>query len=142
MLQYKGAHRPLPEIARELGVDGVLEGSISKSGDRMHITIRLIRALNDTHVWAESYDREANDLVSLPREAAQAIAKRLNRAVLKDPATRYVSPEARPRPQRGSGRAGDCALPGHAGSHLRDVYAATCGGLGVRSAQADIETQR
>ena len=63
VMQYKGAHRPLPEIARELGVDGILEGSIARSGDKVHMTIQLIQAPSDTHVWAESYDRNASDLI-------------------------------------------------------------------------------
>jgi TolB-like protein/DNA-binding winged helix-turn-helix (wHTH) protein len=94
VMQYKGVHRPLPEIARELGVDGVLEGSVERSGDKVHMTIQLIQAQSDTHVWAESYDREASDVVSLPREAAQTIAKKLNSAVLQPTQVRYVSPEA------------------------------------------------
>jgi TolB-like protein len=94
VMQYKGAHRPLPEIARALGVDGILEGSIERSGDKVHMTIQLIQAPSDTHVWAESYDRNANDVVSLPREAAQTIAKRLNSAVTQQAPQRYVNPEA------------------------------------------------
>jgi TolB-like protein/DNA-binding winged helix-turn-helix (wHTH) protein/Tfp pilus assembly protein PilF len=94
VMQYKGAHRPLPEIARALGVDGILEGSVERSGDKVHMTIQLIQAPSDTHIWAESYDRDANDVVSLPREAAQAIAKRLNSAVPHATPVRYVSPEA------------------------------------------------
>jgi TolB-like protein/DNA-binding winged helix-turn-helix (wHTH) protein len=93
-MQYKGVHRPLKDIARELGVDGVLEGSVERTGDKVHMTIQLIQAPSDTHVWAESYDRDANDVVSLPREAAQAIAKRLNSAVPHPTPVRYVSPEA------------------------------------------------
>jgi TolB-like protein/DNA-binding winged helix-turn-helix (wHTH) protein len=94
VMQYKAAHRPLPEIARELGVDGILEGSVARSGDKVHMTIQLIQASSDTHVWAESYDREENDVVSLPSEAAQTIAKRLSSAVLQTTPVRYVSPEA------------------------------------------------
>jgi TolB-like protein/DNA-binding winged helix-turn-helix (wHTH) protein len=94
VMQYKGAHRPLPEIARALGVDGILEGSVSRNGDKVHMTIQLIAAPSDTHVWAESYDRNANDVVSLPREAAQTIAKKLNSAMLQPTSLRYVNPEA------------------------------------------------
>jgi TolB-like protein/DNA-binding winged helix-turn-helix (wHTH) protein len=95
VMQYKGVHRPLPEIARELGVDGVLEGSVARSGDKVHMTIQLIQAPSDTHLWAESYDRDANDVVSLPRETAQTIAKQLKSAVPQSPPTpRLVSPEA------------------------------------------------
>jgi TolB-like protein/DNA-binding winged helix-turn-helix (wHTH) protein len=93
-MQYKGAHRPLPEIARELGVDGILEGSISRSGDKVHMTIQLIQAPTDTHLWAESYDRNANDIVTLPGEAAQTIAKQLGTAVPQRAPARYISPEA------------------------------------------------
>jgi TolB-like protein/DNA-binding winged helix-turn-helix (wHTH) protein len=94
VMQYKGAHRPLPEIARALGVDGVLEGSIARSGDKVHMTVQLIQAHSDTHLWAESYDRDATDIVSLPREAAQTIAKRLGSAVPQVPIQRYVNPQA------------------------------------------------
>jgi TolB-like protein/DNA-binding winged helix-turn-helix (wHTH) protein len=93
-MQYKGAHRPLPEIARELGVDGILEGSISRSGDKVHMTIQLIQAPTDTHLWAESYDRNANNVVTLPNEAAQTIAKQLGTTTPKRAPARYISPEA------------------------------------------------
>ncbi len=93
-MQYKGAHRPLREIAQALGVDGILEGSVERADGKVHMTIQLIQADTDTHLWAESYDRNANDVVTLPEEAAQAIAKRLNSsAPLLKPA-RYVNPEA------------------------------------------------
>ncbi len=94
VMQYKRVHRPLPDIARELGVDGVLEGSVARSGDHVHMTIQLIQAPSDTHLWAESYDRDANDAVALPQEAAQTIAGQLNRAVLHPSTSRFVLPEA------------------------------------------------
>jgi TolB-like protein/DNA-binding winged helix-turn-helix (wHTH) protein len=94
VMQYKGVQRPMPEIAQELGVDGVLEGSVARLGDNVHMTVQLVQASSDTDLWAESYDRDANDLVSLPGEAAQTIAKRLNSAALHVYPTRFVSPEA------------------------------------------------
>ena len=94
VMQYKGARRPLPEIARELGVDGILEGSVERTGDKVHMTIQLIQGPSDTHIWAESYDRDANDVVSLPKEAAQTIAKKLNSVVVEQAPQRYVSSEA------------------------------------------------
>ncbi len=94
VMQYKGVHRPLREIAQELGVDGVVEGSMARSADKVHMTLQLIQGPSDTHVWAESYDRNANDLVSLPDEAAMAIAKRTNSAVPQRAPPRYISPEA------------------------------------------------
>jgi TolB-like protein/DNA-binding winged helix-turn-helix (wHTH) protein len=101
VMQYKGARRPLPEIARALGVDGVLEGSVERVGDKVHMTVQLIAAPSDTHVWAESYDRDANDVVSLPGEVATSIAKRLNSVVERRAAQRYVSPEAHDAYMRG-----------------------------------------
>ena len=94
VMQYKGVHRPLREIAQALGVDGVLEGSVERSSDKVHMTLQLIQGPSDTHVWAESYDRGENDLVSLPDEAAMAIAKRTNSVVPRRPPARYVNPEA------------------------------------------------
>jgi TolB-like protein/DNA-binding winged helix-turn-helix (wHTH) protein len=92
VMQYKGVHKPLPEIARELGVDGILEGSIARTGSQIHMTLQLIRA--DTHLWAESYDRNSNDVAALPGEAARAIAGRLHSSVPASTAARYVHPEA------------------------------------------------
>jgi TolB-like protein/DNA-binding winged helix-turn-helix (wHTH) protein len=94
VMQYKGVHRPLREIARELGVDGILEGSIARTGDHVHMTIQLIQAPTDTHVWAESYDRDGSDAVSLPGEAARTIAKRVNRVTAEPQVARYVNPAA------------------------------------------------
>jgi TolB-like protein/DNA-binding winged helix-turn-helix (wHTH) protein len=94
VMQYKRARRPLRQIAQELGVDGILEGSVERTGDRVHMTIQLIQAPSDTHVWAESYDREMHDVAALPGEAAETIAKRLNSAVATVPVTQYVIPAA------------------------------------------------
>src|SRR5580700_8874359 len=79
VMQYKGARKPLGDIARALNVDAILEGSISRTSGNVHMNLQLIRANNDAHLWAESYDRDVNDTV-LPNEAALAIAKRLNSA--------------------------------------------------------------
>jgi TolB-like protein len=93
VMQYKGAHRPLPEIARALNVDGVIEGSLSRSGNLLHMTVQLIQAPTDTHLWADSYDRDPTDLVTLPQEAALTIAKQTHSSVAAA-APRYVSPAA------------------------------------------------
>jgi TolB-like protein/DNA-binding winged helix-turn-helix (wHTH) protein len=94
VMQYKGVHRPLREIAGELGVDAVLEGSVVRSGDRVHLNVQLIHAGTDTHLWAESYDRDANSVAALPAEAARTIAARLGRAATTAAPARYVRPEA------------------------------------------------
>jgi TolB-like protein/Flp pilus assembly protein TadD/predicted Ser/Thr protein kinase len=74
VMRYKGTNKPLPEIARELKVDGVIEGSVLRSGSRVRITAQLIHAATDQHVWAESYERDLRDVLALQDEVAQAIA--------------------------------------------------------------------
>ena len=95
VMQYKGARRPLPEIARTLNVDAILEGSISRTSGKVHMNLQLIRADSDAHLWAESYDRSANDAVTLADQAARAIAERLHSASAapKAPA-RTIRPDA------------------------------------------------
>jgi len=73
--QYKLAKKALPRIAEELGVDAVVEGTVSRSGDRVRITAQLIQAATDRHLWAQSYERELRDVLSLQREVAAAIAQ-------------------------------------------------------------------
>jgi len=75
VMQYKGAHRPLREIAEELRVDGIIEGTVLRSGDRVRISAQLLDAKTDTHLWAESYDRDLRDILALHSEVAQAIAR-------------------------------------------------------------------
>jgi TolB-like protein/DNA-binding winged helix-turn-helix (wHTH) protein len=77
VMQYKKVHRPLREIARELGVDGILEGSVGRFGNRVRVTAQLIYAPTDTHVWAESFDRDLGDVGSLQNELAQLIAQQV-----------------------------------------------------------------
>jgi len=74
-MRYKGSAKSLPEIARELGVDGIVEGSVLRDGGRVRITAQLIHAASDTHLWAESYDRDVRNVLSLQSEVAQAIAQ-------------------------------------------------------------------
>jgi adenylate cyclase len=74
---YKGTEKPLPEISRELAVDGVVEGSVLRAGERVRITAQLIRAATDEHLWAESYERDLRDILSLQSEVAQAIAREI-----------------------------------------------------------------
>ncbi len=93
-MQYKGVQRPVRDIAHELGVDGVLEGSVSRSPNRVHMTVQLIYAPTDSHVWAESYDRDLNQAYSLPEELSQTVAKQVKAATSPAPAPRYINPEA------------------------------------------------
>jgi len=78
VMQYKKAQKPLPEIARELGVDGVIEGSVSRAQGRVRVRAQLISAATDTHLWAESYDRDLGDVLTLQQELARSIAERVN----------------------------------------------------------------
>jgi TolB-like protein/DNA-binding winged helix-turn-helix (wHTH) protein len=95
VMQYKKAHRPLPDIARELGVDGILEGSVERSGNHVHLNVQLIYAPQDRHVWAESYDRELADMDSLPGDLARTIAQRVGQTVAASPPSKLrVKPEA------------------------------------------------
>lgn len=94
VMQYKGVHRPLRDIARELGVDGILEGSVARTGTGVHMTMQLIHAPSDTHVWAESYDRNVDTIDLLPRDAAQTIAKQLKSAAAPVGPQRFINPEA------------------------------------------------
>jgi len=100
-MQYKGVRRPLRDIARELGVDGILEGSVERSGNRVHMTVQLIHAPSDTHIWAESYDRDPNELFSLPLELSRTIAKEVKVAVGPAKPQRNINPEAHDEYLRG-----------------------------------------
>ena len=81
-MHYKGQHKPLPEIARELGVRWIVEGSVVRSGRQVRITAQLIDAVTDEHVWAESYDRPASDILALQADVADAIAERIGAVVV------------------------------------------------------------
>ena len=81
VMQYKNARKPLPQIGRELGVEGVIEGSVQRVGDRVRISAQLIYAPGDTHLWAETYDRDLHDVLKLQGEVARVIANEVNARV-------------------------------------------------------------
>ena len=74
VMQYKGVRKPLPEIARALDVDAIVEGSVLRAGERVRVTVQLIEAATDRHLWAQSYERDVGDTLGLQGELAQAIA--------------------------------------------------------------------
>ena len=76
-MHYKGVHRPLPEIARELGVEVVVEGSVLRSEGRVRISTQVIEALSDTHLWAESYERDLRNVLQLQSEIAWSVAREI-----------------------------------------------------------------
>ncbi len=93
-MQYKGVNRPLRDIARKLGVDGILEGSVNRSGNHVHVNLQLIYAPTDTHIWAQSYDRDLDGALLLPQQLSQTIASEVKVASAPSRAKRYISPEA------------------------------------------------
>jgi serine/threonine-protein kinase len=80
-MRYKGTKKSIPEIARELGVEGVVEGSALRAGDRVRITAQLIDAAHDRHVWARSYERDLEEVLALQAEVAAAIAGEIRAAL-------------------------------------------------------------
>jgi len=77
VMHYKGTEKPLPEIARELHVDAVVEGSVQRSEKRVRISAQLIRAATDQHLWADSYERDLQDILGLQNEVANAITQQV-----------------------------------------------------------------
>jgi TolB-like protein/DNA-binding winged helix-turn-helix (wHTH) protein/Flp pilus assembly protein TadD len=76
--RYRGTHQSLREIAQELDVDAVIEGSVARSGDRVRITAQLVDARKDQHLWARSYERQAGDVLGLQRDLSKAIASQVH----------------------------------------------------------------
>jgi TolB-like protein/DNA-binding winged helix-turn-helix (wHTH) protein/tetratricopeptide (TPR) repeat protein len=77
VMKYKKSNKSLPEIARELNVDAILEGSVLRSADRVRITAQLIQARNDSNVWAETYDRDLQDTLAVQEAVATAVAEKI-----------------------------------------------------------------
>ncbi|HVI07025.1 MAG TPA: tetratricopeptide repeat protein, partial [Candidatus Binatia bacterium] len=77
IMQYKGTRVPLPQIGRQLGVDGVVEGSVLRSGDKVRITAQLIRTATDHHIWASAYDGDLKDVFSLQARVAECITSQV-----------------------------------------------------------------
>jgi TolB-like protein/Tfp pilus assembly protein PilF/predicted Ser/Thr protein kinase len=94
MMQYKGTKKPLPQIAKELNVDAVIEGSVLREGGQVRITAQLIQASTDQHLWAESYQRDLRSVLAMQSEMASAIAEKVQAALTPSERTRLAS--ARP----------------------------------------------
>ena len=77
IMRYKNANKPLPEIASELGVEGIIEGSVLRSGDQVRITAQLIYAPQDKNIWAQSYERDVKDVLALQSAVAGSIASEI-----------------------------------------------------------------
>ena len=81
IMRYKDSHKSLPQIGKELGVEALVEGAVVRSGNRVRITAQLVRAANDQHMWAESYERDMADLVTLQDEVSRTIAGQIERQI-------------------------------------------------------------
>lgn len=96
---YKHTRKSLPQIARELNVDGIVEGSVVRSGQRVRITAQLIRGSADQHLWAETYERDLGDALRLQSDVAGAIAQQVRAKLTSEQQSRFqaarpVDPEA------------------------------------------------
>jgi len=80
-MQLKGTRKSVPAIGKELNVDAVIEGSVLLSGNKVRVTVQLIRAATDEHLWASTYDRELRDILALQSDVAQGIAHHVEAAV-------------------------------------------------------------
>ena len=78
---FKSSPDNLPQIAKQLGVMHVLEGSVQKSNDQVRVNVQLINALTDAHLWAETFDRKLTDIFAVESEIAKSVVRKLKRAI-------------------------------------------------------------
>lgn len=107
-MQYKKTKKSLPEVARELNVDGVIEGTVQRSGNRVRVTAQLIDGRSDRHLWANSYEREFRDLFVLERDVSADIAQQVQ--------GRIASSSGSPQPQP------HATNPGALEAYLQGIY--------------------
>jgi TolB-like protein/Flp pilus assembly protein TadD len=98
-MHYKGAHKSLPEIAQELNVDAVLEGTVAKAGGRVLINAQLVDARKDQHLWVRQYDSDLQDVLQLQSELASAIAHEVAGRLTADEQSRLTAKSRRVNPQ-------------------------------------------
>jgi tetratricopeptide (TPR) repeat protein len=96
VMRFKGARKSLPEIARQLNVDNIVEGTVERSGGHIRVRAQLIRAADDRHLWAESFEREPQDVLALQTEVASAIARQVQVKLLpgRSGGSRLIKPAA------------------------------------------------
>ena len=98
-MHYKGSRQPLPAIARELNVDAIVEGSVTRAGNRVRINVQLLEARSDRHLWAKAYDRDTSEIMSLQQDVANSIAHEIQAKLTpqenqRQAQNRQVDPEA------------------------------------------------
>jgi TolB-like protein/DNA-binding winged helix-turn-helix (wHTH) protein/Flp pilus assembly protein TadD len=97
VMRFKGTQMPLGQVARELHVDGVVEGSVVRSGTRVRITAQLLDAAADRHIWAKSYERDLGDILIVQSEISRAIASEINVQLTPQESARLATaPQANP----------------------------------------------
>jgi eukaryotic-like serine/threonine-protein kinase len=94
VMRYKNSKKSLPEVAKDLRVDAVVEGSVLRSGDKVRITAQLIQAPTDKHLWAKSYEGDARDVLALQQQVAQAIAEEIKVQLTPQEQSRLSKPHA------------------------------------------------
>jgi TolB-like protein/DNA-binding winged helix-turn-helix (wHTH) protein len=92
-MQYQQTKKSLPQIARELNVDGIIEGTVQRSGDRVRITAQLIYGPSDKHLWANSYERDMRDVFVLEREVTEDIARQVQARLTTENQARRAYPQ-------------------------------------------------
>ncbi len=92
VMRFKGTDKSLPEIARDLGVDGIIEGSVLRAGDQVRITAQLIEGATDRHLWASNYERDLSNILALQSEVARAIAREIKIKLTAREQARLASP--------------------------------------------------
>jgi TolB-like protein/DNA-binding winged helix-turn-helix (wHTH) protein len=111
VMQFKGGKAPLPQIARDLGVDALVEGGIVRNGSRVRITAQLVAANPERHLWAASYEGDARDIIGLQRDVAEAVAREIRATLSTTPgwsSAKYaVNPQAYELYLRGRERLSD-----------------------------------
>ena len=94
VMQFKGTQLSVPQIARTLGVDAIVEGSVVRDGNRVRVHAQLIRAATDAHFWSQAYDRELRDVLALQSDIAQSIAQKVEVTVTEEEHARLTSAHA------------------------------------------------
>jgi TolB-like protein/DNA-binding winged helix-turn-helix (wHTH) protein/Flp pilus assembly protein TadD len=99
VMEYKGTRKHLPQIAQELGVDGILEGSVIRENDEVRVTVQLLDGPKDRHIWSESYERPLHGVLNLQREVAEAVTQQIRIQLTPEQqarvgSARLVNPEA------------------------------------------------
>ena len=117
---YKSAPENLPEIATQLGVAHILEGSVQKSGDALRVNVQLIKASNDSHLWADTFDRKLTDIFSVESEVAKAIADQL-RAKLTGQEEQAISAKPTDNPEAYDAYLRGLAFDGRSTSSVRKL---------------------